>query len=212
MKVIFVNGNIGAGKETVMNFFQEVLTNKGHKVKLILEPVQLWRDTGMLNRLYKGEYFAFQKFAVQSRVDTINEQYKEALQEDCEFVFIETHPIIDLLVFAKTTLTEKQFCEYEKSWLNEVARLIVNWHYPVDYVNLFLHVEPEDCLKRIITRARNEESEIKLDYLQKLHAAHLKLNQAFSGLYAIDGHSYVYENKELGKFIYDTEFMNYACL
>jgi deoxyadenosine/deoxycytidine kinase len=209
MKVIFVNGNIGAGKETVMNFLQEVLTNKGHKVKLILEPVQLWRDTGMLDRLYKGEYLAFQKFAIRSRVDAINEQYKEALQEDCEFVFIETHPLIDLYVFAKTTLTKKQFCEYEESWLNEVARLMVDWS---SCINLFIYVEPEHCLKRIMTRARNEESEIKLDYLQELHDRHLELHQGYLATHVIGNHSYIYENKELTKFIHDIRFRNYVCL
>ena len=65
-QVIFVNGNIGSGKETIIRHLQEVLTNRGCKVKIILEPVQLWRDSGMLQKLYNGEYFEFQKFAISS--------------------------------------------------------------------------------------------------------------------------------------------------
>ena len=48
-KVIFINGNIGSGKETILGVLQEALTNRNIKVKIILEPVELWRQSGMLN-------------------------------------------------------------------------------------------------------------------------------------------------------------------
>ena len=47
-KVIFINGNIGSGKETILQYLHESLTNRNIKVKTILEPVELWRESGML--------------------------------------------------------------------------------------------------------------------------------------------------------------------
>ena len=166
MHVTFVNGLIGAGKETIIRYFQEVLTNKGYKVKIILEPVELWRKSGMLERLYKGEYFEFQKFAISSRIDIMK-------FEEYDFVFIETNPLVDLNVYAKTTLTDEEFEQYTKHWENEMKRLPFNIE---KCSNLFINVEPELSLKRIGTRSRNEESKITLDYLQKLDHAHLRLN------------------------------------
>ena len=69
IKVIFISGNIGSGKETMLRYLDESLTNRGIKVKTILEPVELWRESGMLRRLYNGEYLEFQKYAITSRID-----------------------------------------------------------------------------------------------------------------------------------------------
>ena len=54
LRVIFVSGNIGSGKETILRYLQEVLTNRNIKVKTILEPVELWRESSFLKRLYNG--------------------------------------------------------------------------------------------------------------------------------------------------------------
>ena len=61
IKVIFISGNIGAGKETILRYLHESLTNRNIKVKTILEPVELWRESGMLRRLYKRRVFGVPK-------------------------------------------------------------------------------------------------------------------------------------------------------
>ena len=92
IKVIFISGNIGAGKETMLQYLDESLTNRNIKVKTILEPVELWRESGMLRRLYNGEYLEFQKYAITSRIDTMNAKYQEAINENCKLVLVETNP------------------------------------------------------------------------------------------------------------------------
>ena len=99
IKVIFISGNIGSGKETMLQYLDESLTNRGIKVKTILEPVELWRESGMLRRLYNGEYLEFQKYAITSRIDTMNLKYQEAINENCKLVLVETNPFVDLYVF-----------------------------------------------------------------------------------------------------------------
>ena len=104
IKVIFISGNIGAGKETMLQYLDESLTKRGIKVKTILEPVELWRESGMLRRLYNGEYLEFQKYAITSRIDTMNAKYQEAINENCKLVLVETNPFVDLYVYSRTTL------------------------------------------------------------------------------------------------------------
>ena len=99
IKVIFISGNIGSGKETMLRYLDESLTNRGIKVKTILEPVELWRESGMLRRLYNGEYLEFQKYAITSRIDTMNAKYQEAINENCKLVLVETNPFVDLYMF-----------------------------------------------------------------------------------------------------------------
>jgi deoxyadenosine/deoxycytidine kinase len=202
-QVIFVNGNIGSGKETIIRHLQEVLTNRGCKVNIILEPVQLWRDSGMLQKLYNGEYFEFKKFAISSRVDIILEKYQEAV--NCNYVFIETNLLIDLHVYAQTTLTVKEYHDYFQCWCKEVNRLPTELKNVCH--NLFINVAPEICFQRIDTRSRNEESKIKIDYLQKLECAHFNLNRCILP-FVVNNYSNIHDNKELKKYIDSLFYVN----
>ena len=56
----------------------------------------------MLDKLYKGEYNEFQKFAIKSHVYVMNKKYKEAFYEQWDFVFIETDPLVDIHVYSRT--------------------------------------------------------------------------------------------------------------
>ena len=94
MRKVFINGNIGSGKENILRYLQEVLTNHNIKVKTILEPVEFWRESSFLKRLYNGEYLEFQKYAISTRIDTINTKYQEAIDENCQLVLIETNPFV----------------------------------------------------------------------------------------------------------------------
>ena len=104
MQKVFINGNIGSGKETILRYLQEVLTNRNIKVKTILEPVELWRESGFLKRLYNGEYLEFQKYAISTRIDTINTKYQEAIDENCQLILIETNPFVDFHVYSRIVL------------------------------------------------------------------------------------------------------------
>ena len=56
----------------------------------------------MLDKIYKGEFNEFQKFAIKSRVDVMNKTYKEAFYEQWDFVFIETDPRVDIHIYSRT--------------------------------------------------------------------------------------------------------------
>ena len=191
IKVIFISGNIGAGKETMLQYLDESLTNRGIKVKTILEPVELWRESGMLRRLYNGEYLEFPKYAITSRIDTMNAKYQEAINESCKLVLVETNPFVDLYVYSRTTL--QNIYEYFEHWKNETQRLSFDFK---KCDNLFIDVSPEVCLKRIEKRGRSEEKTVSLVYLQKLYYEHQMLNQVINPR-VIHNDRYIYDNDEL---------------
>lgn len=193
LKIIFVNGNIGAGKETIILHMQEVLSNKEFKVKIALEPVALWRESGMLDRLYKGEYFTFQKYAISTRVNEIYQKYQEALMEKCDILIIETNPLIDLNVYAKMNLSDVEYLQYMHHWQHEISLLRFNIY---NHRNIFLDVPPEVSKDRIATRARGEEFGIQESYLRKLYYAHLILNEDIKPI-VIKNDCAVYDNREL---------------
>ena len=188
---IFINGNIGSGKETILRYLQEVLTNKSFKVKIILEPVELWRESGMLNKLYKGEFYQFQKYAITSRVDIMNLKYQEAIDEKCDFVFIETNPLVDLHVYSRAVVDS--IYEYFEHWKTETQRLLFDFR---KCDNLFLDVSPEVCFKRIAKRSRSEEANLGLVYLQKLYHEHWMLNNCIQHR-VVHNDCNVYDNEEL---------------
>ena len=191
IKVIFINGNIGSGKETTLKYLEESLTNRGIKVKTILEPVELWRESGMLQRLYNGAFLEFQKYAITTRIDTINAKYQEAINESCKLVLVETNPFVDLYVYSRTTLLD--IYEYFEHWKIETQRLLFDFKR---CDNLFIDVSPEVCLKRIEKRGRSEEKTVSLVYLQKLYYEHQMLNQVLTPT-VIHNDRYIYDNDEL---------------
>ena len=191
IKVIFINGNIGSGKETTLKYLEESLTNRGIKVKTILEPVELWRESGMLQRLYNGAFLEFQKYAITTRIDTINAKYQEAINESCKLVLVETNPFVDLYVYSRTTLLD--IYEYFEHWKIESQRLSFDFK---KCDNLFIDVSPEVCLKRIEKRGRSEEKTVSLVYLQKLYYEHQMLNQVLNHT-VIHNDRNLYDNDEL---------------
>ena len=171
LRVIFINGNIGSGKETILRYLQEVLTNRNIKVKTILEPVELWRESGFLKRLYNGECLEFQKYAISTRISMMNEKYQEAIDENCQLVLIETNPFVDFHVYSRTVL--QNIYEYFEHWKTETQRLLFDFK---KCDNLFIDVPPEVCLRRIEKRGSSEEKNCLL-YLftkAKLQTSNLK--------------------------------------
>ena len=197
MLKVFISGNIGSGKETILRYLQEVLTNRNIKVKTILEPVELWRESGFLKRLYNGEYLEFQKYAISTRIDTMNAKYQEAIDENCQLLLIETNPFVDFHVYSRIVL--ENIYEYFEHWKTETQRLLFDFK---KCDNLFIDVPPEVCLRRIEKRGRSEEKTVSLTYLQNLYYEHQILNQMINP-HVISNDGNIYDNNELHDLVYN---------
>ena len=83
--IIYLEGNIGSGKSTLIEFLQTYITEKNLDADVILEPVEEWmetkdsNETNILEHYYqdaKKYGFAFQINALLSRVKKVEEKIR----------------------------------------------------------------------------------------------------------------------------------------
>ena len=166
-KIIFVEGNIGAGKTTFLKNINIPQLN----IQKIFEPVSEWIQSGMLDKFYRDpdKYaYEFQLYCLKTRFDLFKK-----IDTTVDYVFIERSPMCDKFVFAGVCLENKpeQLQQYHDIW-NEYMNTIYTTEYNYDFHFLYINDTAENCHKHICDRARQEETNISLDYLQKLEERH----------------------------------------
>jgi len=169
-KAIIVEGNIGAGKSTFLRLINELID-----VQVVYEPHQKWQDVGgenLLDAFYKDTdrwAYTFQSYAFITRImaqENADKTTSSSLQ------ILERSVYSDRYCFAKNafemgTMSSLEWQLYQDWW---------GWfitHYtkkPSGFI--YLQTPPEVCYKRLLKRARSEESAVPLSYLTMLHEKH----------------------------------------
>lgn len=166
-KIIFVEGNIGAGKTT----FLRNINKFDKKYQIIYEPVDEWIKSGMLNKFYKNpeKYsYDFQLYCLQSRFMLFKK-----IDKSVDYVFIERSPLCDRFVFAEVCLeNQEELLEKYKRIYNQYMHVDYIQQYNYPYHFLYLKTPYEKCYENIITRSRNEELNISKKYLENLENKH----------------------------------------
>ena len=164
MTLISIEGNIGAGKTTLV----ELLKTKFPQVVFVDEPVDEWstiRDSEgvtILEKYYgdqKRYAFSFQMMAFITRVRRLRLAIKN---NPGKVIVTERSVFTDREIFAK--IEDIEYTIYLK-WFDELVGDI-----QVDGI-LYVRVEPETCFERVLKRNRQGES-IPLEYLQACHEYH----------------------------------------
>ncbi|MGD8782352.1 MAG: deoxynucleoside kinase [Ignavibacteria bacterium] len=178
---ITVDANIGAGKSNACHALASAANSSGWPAKVLEEPTHLDRFKHFLARYYDdltsgnntGGGFEMQMFMLSKRY----EQHKLAVENawgDNGIVVIQDRPIYGDTVFA-TTAMERGFMTVEEYELYvDVFKNMSRDIMPPD-IFVYLNVDPEECFRRMESRARGEESGIPLDYLQHIHRNYQKL-------------------------------------
>lgn len=159
---VVVDGLIAAGKSTFVRALARALTREGYQARAVLEPVDLWRETGILERFYQdpARYgYAFQTFAFATRVDAICAAYANAADVDV-FIF-ERSPATDCIFMAllEDTVDPIETKMYA-AWRDCFTRVL-----PFDLADatvLFLTPSLDRCMERLAARGRTEEVSNKL--------------------------------------------------
>jgi deoxyadenosine/deoxycytidine kinase len=171
-KVISIEGNIGAGKTTILRRIEE-LNLPG--VFVLKEPVDEWAEVkdssgkNILEHYYsdpKKYAFAFQAVAFNTRMTNL----KKAFASGNCIIVCERSLQSDANIFAKMlfedgTMDEISYRAYQSLYRDGVQP------YSLDMV-IYLDVPPETCKERIQTRARSGEESIGLDYLKMCDKYH----------------------------------------
>ena len=171
MRVIFIEGNIGAGKTSLL---KELGEHFGDKVCIVEEPVDLWEKSGLLAECYDGTVSrsTFQHVALATKTAALAEALRETPKD--QLIVAERSPFSDAAVFAKAFLEE----EVEQRAYGVAHDAAMRTLGPLDCGFLFLEGASTATLaERIRTRGRNGESSIDAGLLAQLETLHTELKQ-----------------------------------
>ena len=169
--IISIEGNIGSGKTTFLNYFKSVFNSE--KINFIDEPLDLWiklKDKNGLNllELYYNDpekyAFMFQLYAFYTRSNLL----KQALYSDKDIIMTERSTYSDSKIFTKNL--------YEMGKLSKIQWKIYKSNYFIDisHINYIVYIKTksEICHRRVIDRKRSEENTIPLEYLKSIEKKH----------------------------------------
>jgi len=169
-KWYIIEGNIGSGKSTILN----ILESKS-KYEVIPEPVHLWtsikddKEINLLQHFYSNmdRYsYMFQTMVFKTRLEALDKPQLKDIR------FSERSILTDRYVFGKMCMEDNKMNSIESScykyWFEWLSTKFNSKPSGIIYVKC----SPEKCYERIKKRNRNEESDIPLDYLNKLNKYH----------------------------------------
>jgi deoxyadenosine/deoxycytidine kinase len=173
---ISIEGNIGSGKSTGMEYLREMFKFNDNVV-FVDEPVKEW--TGIcdgsgknaLELFYEDKEnnsFWFQILAYITRLRNLLNVLKES---NDKIIISERSIYTDHYVFANMLYESNYLSEMEwktyKYWFDTFSE-----QTSLDTI-IYIRTDPEECVKRINERSRAEEQDkIPLEYLQACHEKH----------------------------------------
>ena len=171
---ISVEGGIGVGKTTCMESILQ-LYRDNPTVSVLLEPVDDWRRSGLLERFYSNGVTSleFQLVALATLTAPI---LKALHQPHVTMVISERSPLSNIEVFAKMNLTEADFTCYQLAY----NALIAAMPEGVEQATIYLDAPDDVVVQRIAARGREEESNLPLALHQDLRERHGRLYESIN--------------------------------
>ena len=158
MTIYTIDGNIGCGKTSVLNYL-----HKYKNIQIDLEPIEKWKP--FLDNIYlsKTGYFNFQ---IKVWLDRAWIQDKD----NKSIILMERSPFFIRNTFNKNDYNNNNINDDEYKVLNEMYdKTDTIWK---SNLYIYLRSSPVKCLERINYRGRYNEINITLDYLKNIHDLH----------------------------------------
>lgn len=156
MPIITIDGNIGAGKSSIMSYI-----NMKYGVNTDTEPIHIWQP--FLDDMYCNKQNA--SFNMQVRVWF--DRCLIDLPVKNKVVLMERSPYFQRNVFIPTNVENGSITDIQYSMLQDMYNKTDTIWSPTQYI--YLHSEPDKCIERIAKRARKSENAITEQYLRRLH-------------------------------------------
>lgn len=212
--IISVDGNIGSGKSTIVEYLKNNIYKVNHKklkIYFLEEPVNVWESIidkndgkNIIEKFYENNEkyaFTFQMIAYISRLSLL----KKIIKKDYDIIITERSIFTDRNVFAQMLydsgkINEIEFITYNK-WFDEFSEIVESLKY------IYIKTTPEVSKFRVDHRSRKGET-ISLDYLKTCHEYHEKWlnNINFNSILVIDGNQ---DNNSINQFIIMERINNY---
>lgn len=164
-KVYSVEGNIGAGKSTLIKRIGKSFDD----VEFVEEPLSNWENLNgesLLKMFYENPSrwgYSFESYAMYSKVEAL----VKAAQSDKPIIMVERSILSNRVFFEiSNSLGKLEKMEY--------AMLLTNYEfytkniYPKLAGIIYLRTPVEECVRRIKKRDRNGEQEVDRNYLATL--------------------------------------------
>ena len=201
-----IDGNIGAGKTTLVKLLETSLNSQGIKTKAIFEPVDVWRNVGALQYFYDdivNHSYEFQTFTFITRIKNVIEDILN--NQDAEIYLFERHIWSDRYIFGallKEQFGDVRFKMYEMWW--------DMWAYifPLKATKwILLDTDVITAYKRIAERNREEEkTNISMEYLMKLN---IKQHEFYNNLIIKNENVLIIQNVLMSNdFIHNKEYLD----
>ncbi|RWS14560.1 hypothetical protein B4U79_15446, partial [Dinothrombium tinctorium] len=173
---ISIEGNIGSGKTTFLEYFQREC---GSKVQTFREPVHKWLNLSghnLLDLMYKEPKrwsFAFQQY-VQLTMFQMHKEASEFSDDKCCVKMIERSLLSARYCFVENLYENELLHDVEYKIIDEwFKELMKDKCTKLDYI-IYLRTSPEVCYQRVKQRFRREEETLTMEYLKNLHQLHEK--------------------------------------
>ena len=164
-KIYALEGNIGAGKTTVLNLMSKTFND----VEFVEEPVKDWQNLGgqnLLESFYKDPErwgFSFEFYSMLTKIQAL----LKAANSEKPIVIIERSILSNkLFMDLSNELGKLNPMEY-KMLLNTYEFYLQNIYPQLSGV-IYLDTPVDECVKRIIKRNRGEECSIDKNYLESI--------------------------------------------
>lgn len=179
-ELIYVEGNVGAGKNEVISCMKKKLVAKGKRVFVLIECVERWCHEKLLQDMYQDSNRATKRaFETLGPLNDYLEKQRFINQfaKDYDYIIIERHPSTTLEVFGADAAVKTLFKTIDGCYpfMRAAER------------TLYLKTSPEICIQRINTRGRECESKIDVSYLRTIDAKHDKMigERRFAGFQVV---------------------------
>jgi len=221
VRIISLEGNIGSGKSTLVTTLKERF-GSDKNICFLQEPVDLWNtikdenDVTILENYYKDQIkyaFTFQMMAYISRLSMIK---KEVRKNKYDVIVTERSVNTDRHVFAKMLYDDKKIDEMQYKiylmWFDEFIEELP----PIEVI--YIRTSPIVAHKRVKNRAREGESVIEIEYLERCNKYHEDWLNKERGLSLVfDGNVNIYDEPKvlenwidiIKNYIYDNIIEDY---
>lgn len=185
---ICIEGNIGCGKTTLLDFFRKRFQAAGDLHSgVIMEPVERWRNVdgeNLFHYLYKDPKrysLAFQTY-VQLTMIKLHSKRPRLMERSiysARYCFVENLYRLNYLSRLEYVILDKWFKHlvlngqsYDETDENlEYNLLSQPSGVGIDLI-IYLRCGPQELMDRIRARSRDEEKDISYDYIKSLHQLH----------------------------------------
>lgn len=160
---LVIDGSIGAGKTTLIRNLKTRLESNPN-YQFFEENVKSWSQEGWLEKYYTNIPRYAASFQTRVLLSHIHQRVNIKHSDDVTNIF-ERSAITTVNVFSKMLVEDGMMDQLE---MNLHQQLLEMFNYQKPDLLIYLDTSPENSYERLLKRARNGESTISLDYLQKL--------------------------------------------